>query len=120
MPANRISRCDRSSRCPLRTRGTPHPAVTLIGDAAHLLPPSAGQGVNQAMLDAVELAEAIAQHADLETAVLAYEQSTFVRVQPRALLAAKGLDSITGPNAPASSLAYFRQFQPAQPVGGSR
>jgi hypothetical protein len=72
------------------------------------------------MLDALELAEAIAQHPDLEVAVLAYEQRMFVRVQPWAVLAAKGLDSITGPDAPASMLAYFRRFQPPQPVGTSR
>lgn len=52
------------------------PSVTLLGDAAHLMPPYAGEGVNMAMLDALELSNCLAdeQFSDSQTAIAAYEQ----------------------------------------------
>ncbi|GIF16275.1 FAD-dependent oxidoreductase [Actinoplanes teichomyceticus] len=50
-----------------------HPTVTLLGDAAHLMPPL-GVGVNMAMLDASDLALALAGGDTVGTAVQAYER----------------------------------------------
>jgi 2-polyprenyl-6-methoxyphenol hydroxylase-like FAD-dependent oxidoreductase len=66
--------------------------ITLIGDAAHLMPPS-GEGVNTAMLDALELSEFLTSvhYADLHAAIAAYEQKMRSRA---AVLGEEALDGI--------------------------
>jgi 2-polyprenyl-6-methoxyphenol hydroxylase-like FAD-dependent oxidoreductase len=68
---------------PLFALPVPHlwetsPTVTLLGDAAHLMPPL-GVGVNLAMLDACELAVAIAESPTVEDAVRTYEKTMLPR-----------------------------------------
>lgn len=51
--------------------------VTIIGDAAHVMPPFAGEGVNMAMLDALELSRNLLS-GDVESthhAIASYEES---------------------------------------------
>jgi 2-polyprenyl-6-methoxyphenol hydroxylase-like FAD-dependent oxidoreductase len=49
-------------------------AVLLLGDAAHAISPSSGQGASMALEDALALAKCLRDVADLEQAGLIYEQ----------------------------------------------
>lgn len=55
--------------------------MTMLGDAAHLMPPYAGEGVNMAMLDALELSECLLSERfeDLQAAIAFYEEQMRVR-----------------------------------------
>ena len=48
--------------------------VTLLGDAAHPMYPIGSNGASQAILDAAALADALADGADVESALAAYER----------------------------------------------
>jgi flavin-dependent dehydrogenase len=81
--------------------------VTLLGDAAHLMPP-AGEGANLAMYDGAELAKAIAAHPDdTETALTAYEQALFPRSESEAADAYQILDLCLGDRAPLGLIEFF-------------
>lgn len=75
------------------------PGVTLLGDAAHLMPPS-GDGANLAMFDGAQLGKAIAAHPDdFEAARTAYEEELFPRTEPLYAEAHEMLDLLLGDRA---------------------
>lgn len=87
--------------------------VTLIGDAAHVMPPFAGEGVNMAMLDALELSECLTsdQYETLQEAISVYE----VQMRKRASIVAKeSLDNgelMHAENALENMLTFFKAAQ---------
>jgi 2-polyprenyl-6-methoxyphenol hydroxylase-like FAD-dependent oxidoreductase len=71
-PPDTMVRKDVYDRLPGRrwTRGH----VALIGDAIHLMTPDLGQGACQAMVDAVTLADCLAQGGSLDAALVSYQR----------------------------------------------
>lgn len=73
--------------------------ITLIGDAAHLMPPS-GEGVNTAMLDALELSECLSSGTfnDMEIAIGAYESRMLARSDVLGKEAMEGIKDFASPS----------------------
>ncbi|PHK28726.1 2-polyprenyl-6-methoxyphenol hydroxylase, partial [Nostoc linckia z16] len=65
----------------------PKPNVVLLGDAAHVMPPFAGEGVNMAMLDALDLSRNFISDKfdNIQEAIAGYEAG----MRKRAAIAAQ-------------------------------
>ncbi|WIY06573.1 FAD-dependent monooxygenase [Amycolatopsis mongoliensis] len=84
------------------------PGVTLIGDAAHLMPP-VGEGANMALLDGVLLALALAAHPDgFPAAVEEYEREMFERTGAAGRMSADMQELLMSPDAARRMLAFFQ------------
>ncbi|MEU8633762.1 NAD(P)/FAD-dependent oxidoreductase [Amycolatopsis sp. NPDC048633] len=83
---------------PLHVLPVPHawthtPGLTLLGDAAHLMPPL-GVGANLALLDGTELATALATAPSVDEAVRTYETGMLPRSSETAKACATGLHDL--------------------------
>ncbi|MGH1516430.1 FAD-dependent oxidoreductase [Chryseobacterium sp. JK1] len=83
---------------PMEHQWTTRAGLTLIGDAAHLMPPN-GEGVNLAMLDALDLSECLTNTAfnDLHTATAAYENIMFERAAGLSRETVEGIADFASP-----------------------
>ncbi|KMQ68809.1 2-polyprenyl-6-methoxyphenol hydroxylase [Chryseobacterium sp. FH2] len=82
--------------------------ITLLGDAAHIMAPS-GEGVNLAMLDALELSECLTNEdfIDVQNAIAAYEAPMRERAAQEAAESFEMIEWMHGEDAQERMLAFF-------------
>lgn len=84
---------------PLKLRWQTRSNITILGDAAHLMPPN-GEGVNLAMLDALDLSNCLTTgtYQNIEAALAAYEELMFARAYPISEETVAGIKDFASPN----------------------
>lgn len=91
------------------------PGVTLLGDAAHLMSPFAGEGANLAMYDGAQLALAVADNlGDVDAGLAAYEAELFPRSTDAARQSADSLQMLFRDDSPAGLVEMFAGFDRQQ------
>jgi len=86
------------------------PNITMIGDAAHRMPPYAGEGVNQAMQDALELYEALClqPHDNIRAAIASFERSMCERAGAITEMSLKSTEMMHAPDGLDNMLKFFK------------
>jgi 2-polyprenyl-6-methoxyphenol hydroxylase-like FAD-dependent oxidoreductase len=88
------------------------PNLTMLGDAAHLMPPFAGEGVNMAMLDALELSECLCNEkfSDIQTAIGSYENQMRTRAAGASQASLENGDKMHSADALEIMLSFFKRM----------
>jgi 2-polyprenyl-6-methoxyphenol hydroxylase-like FAD-dependent oxidoreductase len=83
--------------------------LTMLGDAAHVMPPFAGEGANMAMLDALELSESLYNENsnDVQTAIASYENKMRKKAAAAAQESLQNGDWMHSAGALEKMLAFF-------------
>jgi 2-polyprenyl-6-methoxyphenol hydroxylase-like FAD-dependent oxidoreductase len=96
--------------CPSGQHWDPNANATLIGDAAHVMPPYAGEGVNMAMLDALELSKLLLSEGSSSGAIANYEAQMFDRMRHMTADTMANTEMFYAPDAAERVAAMFRSF----------
>lgn len=89
----------------------------MLGDAAHLMSPFAGEGANLALFDGAELGRSIAANPrDYEAALTAYQEALFVRTEPFAAESDGNLKLFFDDRATSSLIEFFLPIVPVAEV----
>jgi 2-polyprenyl-6-methoxyphenol hydroxylase-like FAD-dependent oxidoreductase len=81
---------------------------TMLGDAAHLMSPFSGEGVNLALADAVDLADALTSGRGW-SAVVEFEEAMAARAEVAAAGAAEGLNGVFSSKGASAVLDHYRE-----------
>ena len=93
---------------PTHQEWAPHRGLTLVGDAAHAMPPFTGQRVNMALLDALELVDALTERpSDIDGAIASYEAAMLQRMAGIVAEANAAGDHLLSADGPAALLSDF-------------
>jgi 2-polyprenyl-6-methoxyphenol hydroxylase-like FAD-dependent oxidoreductase len=102
--------------CPADQHWDSKANATLIGDAAHVMPPYAGEGVNMAMLDALVLSRALLSETDTASATAAYEAEMFARMRHMTEDTMMNTEMFYAPDAAERVVGLFQSFGGAASV----
>lgn len=94
---------------PLDQTWDTHANLAMIGDAAHRMPPYAGEGVNMAMLDALELYDALTSETfnDTRSAIRHFEHRMQARASEVTEMTLEQTEALHSPGALQNLLAMF-------------
>ncbi|KAF8981769.1 hypothetical protein BGZ46_002291 [Entomortierella lignicola] len=99
---------------PAEHRWTSRPGITIIGDAAHVMSPFAGEGANLAMIDGVELglaiAKAINEGKDLASSQQEFEKTMIDRSQEAAKMSAANMEKFICADTPRCTVEFFQEL----------